>query len=271
MLVLNGKIQTPMVTKQTTFELLRCKAQIINPRRRYYSKIQAGRAMYPYSFQCYLGTLELCYKGKSEDDCYRKLQKLLKIKQIGRFSKLGLGKIKWLHGEVTEDKPKAIIRKYPKIRIRKGLPHNLPEEVNKLLKYALLHDFAHTERHKSKIYIEPEVDDLERLRKHHDKTDDEFINKFQYYDRLASRITRNIRSPRSNRYNWSSNSPINFEKLAKEIKEVSNNLWKLYEYIYKSRKLGQLTESLEYGHTSLRYHLILIANLIVRDFQNKRI
>ncbi|MFX1250549.1 MAG: hypothetical protein ACFFCZ_02955 [Promethearchaeota archaeon] len=40
------------------------------------------------------------------------------------------------------------------------------------------------------------------------------VQRFQKYDQLAAIITRNIRSPRTNRYNWSSASNIDFEELA---------------------------------------------------------
>ncbi|MFX0061119.1 MAG: hypothetical protein ACFFC7_02955 [Candidatus Hermodarchaeota archaeon] len=150
---------------------------------------------------------------------------------------------------------------------------DLPRHVQNLLKYALLHDFVHTDKHKSKIYVEPELEEetLEHLRKHHDKTNDPFNHLFQKYDRLSAIITRKVRSPRTNRYNWSSQGNINFEQLAKEIKAVSNNIWKLYDYIYQSKELGQLNESLHHGHTSLRRHLLIIANLIVQDFQRKKL
>ncbi|MFX0066952.1 MAG: hypothetical protein ACFFC7_32875, partial [Candidatus Hermodarchaeota archaeon] len=162
---------------------------------------------------------------------------------------------------------KPTTRKHPNLKIRKGLPSYIPKNVLKLIRYALLHDFVNCNKHRSKIYAEPNLTNIEELRKHHDKTEDPFIQKFQYYDQLASIITRNIRSPKTNRYNWSSNSNINFEKLAKEIEEVAEKgIWKLYEYIYNSEELGKLNESLEFGHTSLRRHLLIITNLIVQDF-----
>lgn len=36
--------------------------------------------------------------------------------------------------------------------------------------------------------------------------------------------------------------------------------------ISHSRELDQLNEALKFGHTSLRYHLVLIANLVIRDY-----
>jgi len=61
---------------------------------------------------------------------------------------------------------------------------------------------------------------------------------------------------------------INFKKLAEEIKEVSEtNIWNLYKYIYKSNEFGLLNESMNYGHTTLKNHLLIIVNLIVQDFK----
>ncbi len=63
------------------------------------------------------------------------------------------------------------------------------------------------------------------------------IQTIQHYDRLATQITRKIRSPVTSRYNWQANKMlkmINFYILAQEIGEISFNEWKLYEYIYNS-------------------------------------
>jgi hypothetical protein len=146
-------------------------------------------------------------------------------------------------------------------------------EQQQLLKYALLHDFFHTSKHKSKIYQEPPLTDkslLEKLRNHHEKTSDPLIQKFQYYDRLAASITRKIHSPIISRYNWQAKRSlhkINFNILSKDIQEVAEtNIWNLYYYIYKSKELQLLNESMNHGHTTLRNHLVVIANLIVQDF-----
>jgi hypothetical protein len=275
-LILQGEIITPIITKKTRFNIKGCSTTIINPRRRYFGKINTGKPMFPYSFICYLGKIELKYSCSNFTKTKQKLLKLLKIKSIGRFSSEGLGRIKWLKGRI--DKNDIISNKNEKmkyrrkLKIRKGLPHNIPIQFKKLIQYALLHDFFNTARHKSKIYIEPEIDDLELvkfLKRHHDKTDDSIIVKFQQYDRMAASITRKYRSPRTNRYNWYSSENIDFDKLAREIKEVSKNIWKLYKYIYVSKELNMLNESLEHGHTSLRKHLLIITNLIVQEFQQK--
>jgi hypothetical protein len=244
-----------------------CKLRIINPNRRYYNKINANKPMFPYSYICYLGDIELIFKTNDKQKAHKKLQYLIQITSIGRFSTEGMGKVQWLNGSVSEEINTT--KKYfcRKLKIRKGLPHYLPDHVQKLLRYALLHDFAHTSKHKSKIYVEIDVPDIEYLRKHHDHTNDRLIQVFKYYDQLAAKITRKIHSPRTNRYKWSATKSINFEQLAKELEEVSTNLWKLYEYIYESEKLDQLNESLQHGHSSLKTHLLTIGNLIVQDYQ----
>jgi hypothetical protein len=189
----------------------------------------------------------------------------------------GLGQIKWIGGYIDNNtsQMKREVRKR-KLRIRKGLPSKLTVEQQQLLKFALLHDFFHTSKHQSKIYREPPLTDkilVEQLRNHHDKSSDPFIQQFQYYDRLAASITRKIRSPIISRYNWHAKrklQKIDFRKLAKEIQEVAEtNIWNLYYYIYKSKELQLLNESMNHGHTTLQNHLVVIANLIVQDFVHK--
>ncbi|MFX1533845.1 MAG: hypothetical protein ACFFDI_06385 [Promethearchaeota archaeon] len=273
-LILKGKIKTPIVIKKTTFKLFDCRVRIIRPRRRYFNKINATKPMFPYSFICYLGELELGYLTPSKSKAKQKLRKLLEINVIGRHTSEGMGRVQWISGSIRATNETRELRiRGNQIKIRKGLPHNLPEEVQKLIKYALVHDFVHTPKHRSKIYIEPELEDLEELRKHHDKTNDPFILKFQKYDNLSAIITRRIRSPKTNRYNWrAGNTTIDFFKLAEEIKEASKkSIGKLYEYIYQSKELGELNESLQHGHTSLRFHLLVLVNLIVRDYQRNNL
>ena len=275
-LVLQGQIITPIITKKSRFNIEGCSTTIINPRRRHFGKITTGKPMFPYSFICYLGKIELQYSCPNLAKAKQKLLKLLKIKSLGRFSSEGLGRIKWVNGRIEKNdiiSNKNEKKKYRrKLKIRKGLPHNIPIKLQKLIQYALLHDFFHTSRHKSKIYLEPEIDDLELiklLKKHHEKSEDAIIVNFQKYDRIAASMTRKFRSPRTNRYNWHSTENVDFNKLVREIKEVSSNIWKLYKYIYDSKELDMLNESLEYGHTSLKRHLLIITNLIVQEFQLK--
>ena len=57
------------------------------------------------------------------------------------------------------------------------------------------------------------------------------------------------------------------DEICKIIQEVAEtNIWNLYRYIYNSKELTVINESMNYGYSSLRNHLIVIANLIVQDF-----
>ncbi|MFX1251255.1 MAG: hypothetical protein ACFFCZ_06580 [Promethearchaeota archaeon] len=272
--VLQGNIITPIITKKTSFHLEGCRFTITRPRRRYINKIKVGQRMYPYSLIGYVGEIEVRYTCRTKTQAKRKLDTLITITRLGRLKSEGMGRVKWLKARIVPGnyKPKRPRRS---VRIRKGLPHNLSKEAQDLIRYALLHDFFTINKHPSKIYVEPELDDeelMDSLRQHHEQTDDPLIQKFQKYDQLAAIITRRVRSPRNNRYNWRAKETIDFEQLAKEIEEVTNqSVWKLYEYIYNSKKLDLLNESMEHGHTSLRRHLLLITNLVVQDIQRKKL
>ena len=271
-LVVEGSLVTPIISKKPQLNVKGCKATIIQPRRRYYTKINTAKPMYPYSLICYLGNIRIEYKHASTTKLQRKLTELLRMTNIGKYQREGLGQIQWIRGKIErQSKYSPRINPKRKLRIRKGLPLSLTPVQQELLRYALLHDFFHTPIHQSKIYVEPPLDDenfVERLRNHHEKTYDPLISIFQIYDHWAAMITRKIRSPVTSRYTWQAKKmreKIDFNKLSHEIKEVSKNIWTFYQYIYDSKELQCLTESMNHGHNSLRNHLLVIANLIVQD------
>jgi hypothetical protein len=269
LLVLEGRIKTPLVISQTTFFVEGCKAHIEEPRRRFVNKINAGKPMYPYSFKAYLGKLILTRRVKNWTAAKRLLTKLLEIDAMGKLTNEGMGLIQWLGGEIkAEASDRGEVKR--RLKIRKGLPR-LPLDVLKLVQYGLLHDFYTNSTHKSKIYVEPELDDpelMELLREHHTKEPaSELVRQFKRYDQLAAIITRKIRSPKTNRYTWTSQDTINFDQLAANIAEANNQgVWALYKFIYDNKELDHLNESFEFGHSSLKQHLLIIANLIVQDF-----
>ena len=198
---------------------------------------------------------------------------MITIEQLGRLQTEGLGQIQWIGGYVQSNQYQTY---HPRtLKIRKGLPHHLPQYVLDLIRYGILHDFFHNSRHKSKIYVEPPLKDLAYvalLKDHHDnKQNSKLVQQFQYYDRLAASITRKVRSPRTNRYNWKATKKINFKELAQHISEVSDNVWKLYQFIYQSKDLDLLNESMLYGHSSLKTHVLFITNLIVFDYLNNNL
>ncbi|MFQ5978002.1 MAG: hypothetical protein ACE5OZ_07735 [Candidatus Heimdallarchaeota archaeon] len=268
-LVLEGEILTPIITKKREFLMQGCKIKIVQPKRRYFNKINSGKPMFPYSYVCYLGKIELRSKVKSKQAAKRKIKQLLEIEAIGKYTSEGMGLVKWLSGRL-ESICQANRSRYLKVKIRKGLPRFLSIEVQKLIQIALLHDFFHTSKHRSKIYVEPQFEDLELaklLREHHGKTENCLLQQFQRYDRLAAIRTRQVRSPRISRYNWTSKNKVDFQKLARQISEANKKgVWTLYKMIYENEELEELNESLQYGHSSLKRHILLIANLIVQDF-----
>ncbi|MFW9916548.1 MAG: hypothetical protein ACFFGZ_13155 [Candidatus Thorarchaeota archaeon] len=268
-LVLEGEILTPIITKKREFLMQGCKARILQPRRRYFNKINSGKPMFPYSYVCYLGKIELRRRVSSKKAAKRKLRELLEIEAIGKYTSEGMGLVKWLSGRL-ESIGQGNRSRYLKVKIRKGLPRFLSIDVQKLIQMALLHDFFHTSKHKSKIYVEPQLEDsdlVKLLREHHNKTDDPLIHQLQRYDSLAAIRTRQVRSPRTNRYNWTSQNQVDFQNLAnKIIKANKQGVWKLYKFIYENSELEELNESLQHGHSSLKNHILLTTNLIVQDF-----
>jgi len=148
---------TPIVTKRTRFTLMGCKASILYPRRRYYMKLNDTRPIYPYSFITYLGTLVLEYKSHSMEKLNEKMNELLQQTHLGRLKNEGMGQIEWKSSIIMKKISKKTRITKSRLRIRKGLLLKLTEEQHELLKYALLHDFFHTEKHPSKIYQEPQL------------------------------------------------------------------------------------------------------------------
>jgi hypothetical protein len=279
-LVLQGEIITPLITKasnKTNFYFKGCNFRILNPRRRFINKINASTPMYAYSYRGYLGLLEVRYRCKTKEKAMTKLKELVKIQALGLYLSEGMGRILWLKGKFKKlTKVKLFSRWKQKVKIRKNLPYKLSKEAQKLIYLALLHDFFNTVNHRSKIYVEPQIEDIELvelLREHHSETQDELLLLVQKYDRWSASLTRpNYKSPRQDRYNWQSKKKVEFERLATQIVKASKKgVWTFYRFIYENTDLDQLNESLEHGHTSLKRHLLIMVNLIVLDLMNGNI
>ena len=153
-------------------------------------------------------------------------------------------------------------RQSSKSKKRKGLPSNLPEPVQQLILYGLLHDFYEPEtvRHRSKIYVEPELANqalIALLRQSHSKTSHVVVKTFQRYDRMAAGLTRHYKAPKVNRYNWKAqeaSQTVDFTTLASQIQRIvdTENVFKLYLFIYNSKELVMLNEELEYGKLQVK-------------------
>ena len=100
------------------------------------------------------------------------------------------------------------------------------------------------------FYNLDEISDIQGLKNHHESTKNKLIQTFQKYDRIAASMTRKVRSPRKNRYTWEAQRKVDFNQL---------------------KELHSLNESLNHGHSSLWYHLLLIVNLIVQGYLRGKI
>lgn len=273
-----GKVDflTPIVSTSTHFYRFGCMVMATKVHWRYLAKAQT--ALLP----AYTGTLEVRVSHNDKSWLRKKLYRILYTRQFGRFQAEGLGKINWTDFWVQNAQKQAKQSSYThRPRICKGLPTHLPSPLKELIRYGLLHDFYHCPKlttqgmtvYPSKIYYEPKLEDLELmqlLRDSHKQSDHLLVTTFQPYDHWAAALTRKRWMPTPYRYNFSwekDRQPIDFEQLADTIAQVVNtrSVHKLYEYIYRSKELDLLTESMSYGFNSLKEHLLLVANLMLRD------
>jgi len=261
---LSGITKTPVVSKRRHF-FHKCGVISINGRPRVFGKLTKGEKRAPMTFRAWFGTVE-CVIPES------KLDQALAIDSIGRYTPEGMGQIVWKSVKQLQKKPLHTPRE---IRIRKMLP-KLSDVQEKLLTAILLHDFVHTEKHRSKIYHEVDIIDEEvcKLAKiHHNYNFDErelpLLSTLQYYDRLSAIISRKFRWTASSRYRTDVQEEIDFDKLRKEIASRQYSLYALYAFIYNSQMLDKVNEALKYGFSSLKNHLLLMVNLYIDDLQNR--
>ena len=78
-------------------------------------------------------------------------------------------------------------------------------------------------------------------------------------------ITRKKPLKAKARYDFE-NGEIDFKKLAKEIEKRSHSAYKLYNFIYHSNELKRTVEAMNYKKSSLRTHLLLMANLAINEY-----
>ncbi|MHA2296252.1 MAG: hypothetical protein ACXAEU_08850 [Candidatus Hodarchaeales archaeon] len=269
------------MTNKTSFSLdgyIRCK--ILKPRWRAYYKLTAGVKKHPFAYRSCLGNIIATARANTKEKAWKKVNEILSIFTLGRLTSEGCGAVKWLHGSIKPLKIRKNDQKERKItvRIRKSVPQlsqGLDKKALELVRYALLHDFFHSD-HSSKIYHEVPILDKKfanLCRRHHKKnTQDLLIKEFQYFDRLSAALTRIDKSPTEDRYRWQhKNEQLDFKQIADDIARADRKgIWKLYEYIYYSEELDMLNESMSYGHNSLKRHVLVAVNLIINDKLAKR-
>jgi hypothetical protein len=138
----------------------------------------------------------------------------------------------------------------------------------------MLHDFVHTENHNSKIFEEVKIQDeeiREACKNHHTELegDNKYHKQIRYYDRLASGISRKKEFTAFYRYDLE-NGQINFKKLRDNIESRQQCPIRLYEFIHHSQDLSRIVESLKYGKSSLRNHILLMVNLAINDYYKNK-
>ncbi|WP_287586423.1 hypothetical protein [Candidatus Borrarchaeum sp.] len=259
---MRGITTTPIVSKRRHF-FHKLGVVTIQGRPRVVGKLKKGERRAPKTYRAWYGNIEFIVPEN-------KLDEALAIDSIGRYTHEGMGQIIWK----TVSKIKKPLHTSKKIRIRKKLP-KLSDMQNKLICAMLLHDFVNTERHTSKIYTEVSIvdDDVYNLVKNHHNYDIDvrvlpLLSILQYYDRLSASISRKFRWTAFSRYRVVESENIDFDALKKEIELQQHSPYALYTFIRKCQDLNMINESLKFGFSSLKNHLLLIANLYLDDIQD---
>ncbi len=284
--VLQGVTVTPIVTNRRRWHTRRGgEVWLLNTRKTAYSKLTVGAHRPPTVFTAYEGTVQIRRKCSTPTGALDLLNYYFQITKLGRFKNEGMGVIEWQQPWIEDFQRVYGARKQPpKVRIRKELPKGkpahggLPERITRLLLYFLLHDFFHTQKHKSKIFYELELKDsalVDVLRRSHDKTKpaDPVLLTMARFDQFAAILGRTRYAPVKGRYNLPAQQRnqrlAERQQLMREISQVVNesSVYELYRYIYASEELDWLVESRDYGFSSLRTHLLIGANLIVHSYQ----
>jgi len=277
---LEGKLLSPLLLANPFYKKKGCWIKIVGekgtnkrPRRSFVGKLVKGERKAPTILNAYRGFVKVSYVSTSEAQARKRINYFLSLDNLGSNANDGFGKVEWKNYQEESYKKQPAPRKWKKLLIRKGLGPTYPEELKKLLLALMLHDFVHTERHPSKIYQEINIENekiREACRNHHNGEEKEnWLHPLvKYYDQLASRLSRKKPFKTNYRYDFK-NGTIDFEKLTQEIEERQNSPYKLYNYIYHSKELKRVVESMEYGKKSLRNHLLLMVNLAINSYYNK--
>ncbi|MHA1221554.1 MAG: hypothetical protein ACTSQB_07460 [Candidatus Heimdallarchaeota archaeon] len=279
-LTLEGRIISPVITPKPFYKKYGCWINITSDlstnrraRRRYVGLVTKGERKAPRMLNAYRGFVKVTFVSQSEEQVKKQLRRFLTIDNLGNNSNSGYGKVNWLQWRVEEFHKEEAKPQRKKLRIRKGLGPNYPKELQRLLIALMLHDFVHTEKHTSKIYQEINIEDeeiREACHKHHNQEENgnSLTNIVKYFDRVAAYISRQIPFRTEARYDFK-NGRIDFEKLVNDIEEQQHSAYKLYNYIYRSKELDRIVESMVFSNKSIRNHLLLMVNLAINSYYNK--
>jgi len=279
---LEGKLLSPLISSTPLIKKGNCWCKVIRdptsekkPLRAYVGKLTKGERKAPTKQLAYRGFIRVTTIDKNEERGRKNILKYLSRDFLGKKTTEGYGKIQWVNYKEEEYLQEEQKQKRKKLKLRKGLGPNYPKELQRLLIALMLHDFVRTERHPSKIFKEITIED-EEIREaclnHHngEESKNNILPIVRYYDYLASYITRKKIFKTMTRYD-AQNGKIQFKELAKEIEERQQSAYKLYNYIYHSKELKRIVESMTYGYNSLRNHLLLMVNLAINNYHQGKI
>jgi hypothetical protein len=280
-ITLIGRLKTPIILRKPFYKKHGCWIRVtsdpLTDRRPTFvciGKLVKDEYKAPTSLRGYRGYVKVTCAGVSVGKLKQKISTFIQKGFLGSLTAEGYGRITWekcLINEFQQDT--KILNK--KLRIRKGLGINYPPELQRLLIALMLHDFVHTEKHPSKIFQQITIEDVEireACLNHHNskKLNNRLHHAIQYYDSLASYISRRKPHKTVSRYD-KINGRIDFKRLAEEIERVQHSAYKLYNYIHHSKELTRTVESFEYGKNPLRNHLLLMVNLAINDYYDKKL
>jgi len=280
-----GKTITPIVQKK----MFKKRDEVVNEikitiSRKYFTEILKpydyysitdtyGKMSYPnrpFPYDSHKGYVYFDFLSEKPKEDIKYI--LDKYSQIGHYKSEGMGRIEWLEYKIFDDTTTydEISTKIKRFKLSKSIPKDIDESKHQLLIAGLLHDFVRTEKHPSKLRgfeIEIENDDIRWLvENHHIKSKNHNLKKLRYADGIAS-IMRDRKEFLTSDY-ARRGFPLILTKDLNEIKEEiekrQNNFYELYDYIYNCEKLDWLVADQKSPNSSLREHLLLTCQILIR-------
>ncbi|MHA1185603.1 MAG: hypothetical protein ACTSSK_01820 [Candidatus Heimdallarchaeota archaeon] len=276
-----GRLETPMIVAKPFIKKNGCWIRVVRdpttdkyPLLTSIGKVVKGERRAPTVLRGYRGFVKISCVGFKKELLLSMLNDFLLKNFLGSYISDGFGRVKWLECEISEYLSNTAPFK-KKFKIRKGLGTNYSKELKQLLIALMLHDFVDTNLHQSKIYLPITIED-EEIRhacvNHHKReaSSNKLLSLVKYYDAFASMISRRKKFSANSRYDKEKGA-INFKKLVSDLEQNQRSVYKLYNYIYQSKDLSKIVESMRFGQNSLRNHLLVMVNLAINDYYDKKL
>ncbi|MHA2273029.1 MAG: hypothetical protein ACXACI_14285 [Candidatus Hodarchaeales archaeon] len=111
--IIEGRIITPIVIDEISFQLEGAECKIINSHRvrigklkeysGYYEETELERLGSPDPVIGYMGELELRFQCISKAEAKQKISTLLAIDAIGALTAVGMGQVRWINGRLEQN------------------------------------------------------------------------------------------------------------------------------------------------------------------------